>query len=58
MLSDEVLQQGWANSSTSGLQRVIEFDRRAKYGADAWNILVIHLLREGNNMESGQRNFD
>lgn len=41
---------GLINVWTSGSRRGLIFDRRA----DLWSVLVIHLNRERNNMDSGQ----
>lgn len=42
------------NFLTCGPHKVLKFDRKAGPGADAWNFLEIHFIRE-NNMTSGQK---
>lgn len=47
------LNQGWPNVLTHVPQRVLKSDRRTRPGAHVWNVLVIHLIRERNSVESG-----
>lgn len=32
-----------------------KFDRRTRPGSKTWSVLVIHLIREKNNVESGRK---
>lgn len=42
-----LLDQGWANILTFGPQGIL------KFGTNIWSFLVIYLIREINNLESG-----
>lgn len=56
MVIAALLYKGWTNILNHEAQKVLKFNRQARPGACAWSVLVIHLIRERNNMAAGQKN--